>query len=182
MKILSVLSLLAAALLVACASQSPYKSADGSRYGYSDSKIAGDRYRVTFTAPARREQQVRDYALLRAAELTLLNGYDWFVVVDRETRVDRVQDRTTAGVSAGSARAVSRDCGLLACRTYYHPVRDYGASIEAGTSSRGTARSALEIRLGKGVRPEGVESYSAQEVRRNLRRELELEEDTSGDG
>jgi|SRR5690606_38348860 len=166
--------LMIAALLTGCASQSPYKAADGARYGYSDTRIAEDRYRVSFKAPASREAEIRDYALLRAAELTLLEGYDWFVVLDRETEIDRSRDEPAMSIGAARSTAVSRNCGLVACRTYYHPAREYGATFDTGGSRRDSARSELEIRLGKGIRPEAVDSFDAAEVRKNLRESLEL--------
>jgi hypothetical protein len=172
---LAIALLMIAALLSACAGQSPYKAADGSRYGYSDTQIAGDRYRVSFNAPASREGEIRDYALLRAAELTLLEGYDWFVVLDRETEVERTRNQPAMSVGASRSTAVTRNCGLVACTTYYHPARDYGADFDTGAISRGSASSVLEIRLGKGVRPEGIDSFDAVEVRKNLRESLGLE-------
>ncbi|MCK9503489.1 MAG: hypothetical protein M0Q95_04825 [Porticoccaceae bacterium] len=164
-------TMIIAVLITACASESAYKAADGSRYGYSDTRIAEDRYRVSFNAPASREGDIRDYALLRAAELTLLEGYDWFVVLDRKTEIERSRNEPSISVGASRSAAVTRNCGLVACRTYYHPERAYGAGFDAG----GSARSELEIRLGKGVRPEVVDSFDAAEVRSNLRQSLDLE-------
>ena len=65
----------AAALLVAaCASLSPYgPQIGGSGQGYSEQRIENDRWRVTYRGVGD-PGPVSDYALLRAAELTLQNG------------------------------------------------------------------------------------------------------------
>ena len=50
--------------------------------------IEPGRYRVTFHGgPGAPPAQVQDYALLRAADLTLADGYDWFRVTDRDMRL-----------------------------------------------------------------------------------------------
>ena len=69
------LVVLCASLLSACASQSAYLAADGSRdSGYSENQLTENRYRVHFRGNSRTAStEVQDMALLRAAELTLLN-------------------------------------------------------------------------------------------------------------
>jgi len=72
-----------------CASAStpyqPRSSASEIEGGYSDQKLTEGRYRVTFAGNRLTSREtVEGYLLFRAAELTLAEGYDWFVVVDRE--------------------------------------------------------------------------------------------------
>ena len=68
--------------------------------GYSDYRIEPGRYRITFQgadgAPA---GQIRDYVMLRAAQVTLRDGYDWFRISDREGYV--APPRTRSSVSFG---------------------------------------------------------------------------------
>jgi hypothetical protein len=72
--------------LVACASSpTPYREASGG-YGYRDQQLESNRYRVSFAGnSATSLNSVQDYALFRAAELTLAGGHDYFKVVDRST-------------------------------------------------------------------------------------------------
>lgn len=82
-------ALILAAGLAACATPTPYqpriagKSASG---GYVESRIEGDRWRVTFAGNTLTSREtVESYLLFRAAELTLQQGFDGFSIVDRAT-------------------------------------------------------------------------------------------------
>lgn len=79
-KLLAAMALIS---LVACGSSGPYTQARSEGdYGYLENRITENRYRVSFRGNAgTTSDQVKDMALLRAAELTLLNNYDWFRVV-----------------------------------------------------------------------------------------------------
>lgn len=71
--------------LAACsASPTPYQ-AIGEDGGYTDQQLESDRYRVKFEGnSATSRETVEDYALFRAAELTLQTGNDYFKVVSKE--------------------------------------------------------------------------------------------------
>ena len=75
--------------LSACASLAPYGPQTGQGgQGYAEQRIESNRFRVTYNgvgAPG----PVADYALLRAAELTTAQGYDWFEVTQRWSRSRR---------------------------------------------------------------------------------------------
>ncbi|RZJ31613.1 MAG: hypothetical protein EON85_03070, partial [Brevundimonas sp.] len=86
-----VLLVTAAALaLSACATATPYGPAGPqSRYGYSEQRVDSDRYRVSFAGNSvTSREQVEMSLLLRAAELTLESGQDWFATVNRATDRD----------------------------------------------------------------------------------------------
>ncbi|MBL8545963.1 MAG: hypothetical protein JNL81_05830 [Hyphomonadaceae bacterium] len=72
---------MAAALALAasgCAS-TYHARADGASDGYSDRQLAADRWRVEYVGEElSSEQQVETFLLLRAAQVTVANGYDWF--------------------------------------------------------------------------------------------------------
>ena len=79
-----------------CSSMStPYQPVSASNPvsgGYSEMRLAKDRYRVTFSGnDLTSRDKVEGYLLYRAAELTLQEGYDWFSIIERETEhhVDR---------------------------------------------------------------------------------------------
>lgn len=85
-----------ALLLGGCATTStPYQPASASNRvsgGYSEVRLDSDRYRVTFAGNMfTSRDKVEGYLLYRAAELTTQQGYDWFVIRQRETehRVER---------------------------------------------------------------------------------------------
>src|SRR5436189_3527554 len=97
MKRLVLLSLCAAAL-TACATPAVYAPQTSPRgSGFSEQRIESDRVRVSFhgAGPA---SLINDYALLRAADLTLQEGYEWFHVVGRSEE--------SAGYSSGPHMSV----------------------------------------------------------------------------
>lgn len=81
-------------LVAACTTATPYQPyraefAGGVHGGYSDQQIASDRYVVRFHGnELTSRDRVEGYMLYRAAELTLQQGYDWFLVADRQTEHD----------------------------------------------------------------------------------------------
>lgn len=79
----------AVVVITGCATSTPYVPMDG-RYGYSDQRIEDDRYRVLFHGNSSTSREtVETFLLYRAAELTLENGFDYFIVEERGTDVDR---------------------------------------------------------------------------------------------
>ena len=84
-----ILPALAALTLAACATEPTHFQPSNGRQavGFSEMRIEPGRYRVTFQGgPGAPPEQVQDYALLRAANLALADGYDWFRITDRVTR------------------------------------------------------------------------------------------------
>lgn len=82
------LALPLALALPACTTPTPYRPATASdmRTGYSDYRIERDRYRVSFSGNSMTSRDtVERYLLFRAAELALEQGFDGFVMVDRDT-------------------------------------------------------------------------------------------------
>ena len=80
--------MLAAALLTVLAactvSPTPYQ-VEGENGGYSEQQIEEDRYSVKFVGnSATPRDTVEEYALFRAAEVTLEHGHDYFKVVSKE--------------------------------------------------------------------------------------------------
>ncbi len=85
-------------LLAGCATPTPYQPmAEGQTDGFSDARIASDRFRVGFTGNSRTTRETVDlYLLYRAAEVTLANGFDGFTITSRDT------ETRTSYVSTGS--------------------------------------------------------------------------------
>lgn len=93
--------------LIGCSStSSPYGPVNAdSRLGYQQTKLQQDRFRVRFTG--KDVYEVQDYALLRAAELTLDEGYSHFKVLDGHMSDDRGRSfpiSSGVGVSFGGHR------------------------------------------------------------------------------
>jgi len=168
-----IMLVLAVVIMAGCASQPDYRQAQKGGFGYTKSKLSDTQYRVHFKAKGSDKGKAMDYAMLRAAELTLLEGYDWFVVTDRETLVDKetVQTTPTAGFSQRYARVT--ECGVLTCRTSYHPTTQFETGVFVGGSQQSEIESILSIELGKGTRPTSATSFDAREVRDNLKPETD---------
>ncbi|GAA3715250.1 hypothetical protein GCM10022268_24860 [Sphingomonas cynarae] len=100
-----VAALTASTLFVAgCATETRYRPATGQgfyRSGYSDRQIEPNRFLISFAGNSVTSRDtVERYLFFRAAELTLQQGYDYFVMADRDTNL---QSRTysTPGFGGG---------------------------------------------------------------------------------
>jgi hypothetical protein len=166
MKRLALPLILAAGLgLSACASLAPYGAQQGpSGQGYSEQRIESNRYRVTYNgvgAPG----PVADYALLRAAELTTAQGYDWFEVTQRwvDGRPDSAGGfRPSLGVGYGSGRSSGS----------YGSYSSSGVGVGVGLNFSGPSptSTSLEVVMGRGAKPDRPEVYDARGVAGALRR------------
>ena len=77
-----------AAVLVACATATPYQpaSAPGAFDGFSQTMIENDRARVTFGGNSLTNREtVENYLLYRAAEIAVERGFDHFTLQQRDT-------------------------------------------------------------------------------------------------
>lgn len=153
----------------ACASSPEYVPArDVDDYGHYSTRLDDDRYRVVYNGrPSMNPNTAKDYALLRAAELTLQEGNDWFQVVDRETSsIERYAPST--GFRYERAYYVERDCGLLSCRQSVRPTTMTSVGFDS-RDTRSRHSHALEIVMGKGKMPtESGSYYDADSVARSL--------------
>lgn len=145
-----------AVALAACATAvgTAYAPADGKGYGYSDTRIEADRYRITFSGDGATPQDVvEDYALLRAADIAISNGYDWFRVISRDvSRENKGGVGIGAGVGGGGRNVgvgVGGDLGTIGSRPFF------------------TVR--MEVLFGKGARPEGGDYYDARAVKETVK-------------
>jgi hypothetical protein len=147
----------AALALAACATNPGYGPAErAGALGYSDTRLTEERARVLYMGEGVAE--ARDLALLRAAEVTLDAGYDWFEVVASDVerlRGGRGGPRVGVGVGGGSGGGVSVGGGV-------------GLSIPVGGGSGERTRAVLEIFMGAGPAPQGADVYDAREVTANL--------------
>lgn len=147
---------LAAAALTACATPTGYGAAmKPGGYGYTETRIESDRYRVTFRGVGAPDV-IDSFALQRAAELTLSQGRDWFVVDARA--LDRTGGARSPAVSIGAG-------GWSGGRTSVGIGTSVGIPLGGGAEEN-TAR--LDIRLGAGPKPSAPNAYDARSVLANL--------------
>ena len=134
--------------------------------GYAEQRIESNRFRVTYNgvgAPG----PVADYALLRAAQLTLAEGYDWFEVTQRWTdgRLDSAGGlRPSVSIGAGSGRYDGR----------YGSYRSSGVGVGVGLNFSGPSATSttLEVVMGNGETPDRPNAYDARGVQDSLRPRL----------
>jgi hypothetical protein len=154
------LSALGALALSACETPQPmaYQPMNGPRgVGYAEQRIEPGRYRVLFHgAPGAPRAQAEDFALRRAAELALADGYDWFRVYDRAVAYDRGGAGPRVGVSLGG----------MSFGRHSAVGGGVGTGFDLGPGPAMTAT--LEVVMGKGDRPAGPDVYDARGVRRTL--------------
>ena len=160
----------AALALSACATATPYGPAGvNSRFGYSEQRVDADRYRVSFSGNSvTSRDQVEMALLLRAAEVTAENGYDWFSTVnratDRDVRFQAIPDpfyRDRYSPFWGPTWRYQR-------RGLWSPWGDpFGRDFDVREIDRFEASS--EIIMGRGAKPAGdPNAFDAREVVQNL--------------
>lgn len=162
-------------LLGACAAPTPYRPALKGE-GFADRPLEDGRFRVSFSGNETTSRAtVEDYMLYRAAEVTLANGKDHFVVVNRN-----VEERARTVVRHDPDPWAYGWTGfrqpLFSPYYAYHPRNYYGAADPFSpfppayprTSVRETITSYdahAEIALGTGPKPEGdKDAYDARAV------------------
>jgi hypothetical protein len=174
-KIILALLILIAVAVSGCASQSPannsaYKPAKNSGFGYKETLLGPNNYRVQFKSSGS-TRKAQDFALLRAAELTTENGYDWFVVNKRD--LDSDANKKSLGSDFNTRQpTIERDCGLLGCTNRVTSGRaqtfpDIDSDLDETPFPE--VKVILEITFGKGVRPSTKNTYDALETQEKLR-------------
>ena len=125
--------------------------------GYSEYRLEAGRYRVTFQGnPGAPINQVSDYALLRAAELALRDGYDWFRVADRMTQQTGSGRNSSISIGGGSS-SYGRSSGV---------GLGVGTSFNLGPGP--ALSSSVEVVFGKGQRPHDGDTYDARDIVRTI--------------
>jgi hypothetical protein len=169
--------------LSACAtgpSYTPYQAALPGKFGFSEQRIEATRYRITFEGNSRTtRQRVEDSLLLRAANVTLENGYDWFQIANRATDPKTYTERLP---SVGWNGGFGYNSGFASYRTYsrrygwvyvHRPIfNDFGfGPFDSYGETREITRfqANAEIILGKGPKPtDRADAFDARDVSANL--------------
>jgi hypothetical protein len=150
----------ALAVMAACATTPAYgpaKSENG--FGYFSQQIEQGRHMVSYTDndPIR----ARNMALLRASEITLTEGKDWFEITreaaDTEEKRGGGTSLSIGGGTGSYGRSSSVGLGV-------------GIGIPlGGGGGAGKTTHTLEIVTGTNPKPEKAEAYDARSVDMNLR-------------
>ncbi len=151
--------------VAACATTPDYRpSSSPNGVGYSEQIIESDRYLVTFRgSTSSPRDKVESSLLLRAAEVTLNAGYDYFTVIEKESD-------TKSRFYPSSFGPSRYGFGY----SFYHPRVGWRYSYDpfwnAPTYSEATQYEiSAEIRLGLGEKPEDADrAFDAREVVRNV--------------
>ncbi len=168
-KSLMALVTLSGLAIAGCATQPPYKPASSyTGSGYTDQIIESNRFQVTFRGNSvTPRDEVETFLLYRAAELTLENGFDYFVVVQRDTET-RSRSRPLGFGSHYSRYGFGY--------SYFHPRRGwYGAydpfwgrhgySYDQITKYEATA----EVLMHNGEKPkDALRAFDARDVVKNI--------------
>jgi hypothetical protein len=153
------------ALVAACATQTPYGPRGASNYGYTETRIEPNRFRVSFSGNSLTDQEtVETYVLYHAAVLTLREGYDWFEIVERDTEANRRVVGTGGYPGFYPSPFYYR---------YYHPAFGWYPWYDPfwnDVSYREVTRyeADAEVFMGRGEKSDSPRAYDAREVQNNL--------------
>ena len=122
--------------------------------GYTDIQYDKNTFLVTFKGNGYiSSEKVSTYALYRCAEITILNGFDYFIIVD-SNNLSGTSFVTTPGSFQSNTFGSTTTGTFTPGQT--RPIRKYGAS--------------LRIKLFRGDKPENnYDAYNAFELKRYLR-------------
>lgn len=183
-----------AALLMACATATPYQAASepGAYDGFTQTMIENDRARISFAGNSlTKRDTVENYLLYRAAESAVERGFDWFALQERDVEA-KTRTRVTSFPSYNDPYF-----GYAFYRPRYGWSRNYSFSRFGGFSRFGRSRgfgyrgfydpfydpffdeidiqeitkyrATAEVRFGRGAKPAGMnQAYNAREVLNNL--------------
>jgi opacity protein-like surface antigen len=153
------LAMIAALLLAGCASAPTLyqPSAGPQSVGYSEYRIEPGRFRITFRGgPGASPEQVSNYALRRAADLTLGEGYDWFRVSERFLRQDGRDNSPRIGLGVGGGNGG------------YHSGVGVGLGASFSLGGGPAVAATLEVVMGRGEKPSTPDAYDARGIRRAM--------------
>ena len=167
---LFILMLVAPLAMVGCASSDPTayaKAEETGEEGFSHAKLSEGKYRVIFNGNRHTNKQiVRDFALLHAADLTMQQGYDWFIVTDSDSEVEKRDVVAQTHVNPQPAR-IDKHCGLVSCTTTIYPQ---SSSIDViRTQKDGNMITTLYISMGKLPAAMPDNGYNARELAQTIR-------------
>lgn len=145
--------------LSACTSLQPYgpQTRPGGQ-GWSEQRIEADRWRVGYDGVGD-PRRVADLALIRAAELTLEQGRDWFEVTQSWTD-------GRPGAAGGVRPSVSIGAGTGGWGG--HRTSGVGVGVGLDLSGPQPSSARIEIVTGRNPRPDRPDAYDARAILQSL--------------
>lgn len=167
-------------LTAGCATPTAYQPLDPqhrSAGGYSEQQIETDRFRVSFRGNSLTSREtVETYLLYRAAELTLAQGFDWFIMADRNTErrsrtyIDRPFGPGPWGYWGPHWSYHGRGFGWRSWDPYWGDPF-WGDTVDVRTVDRYEATA--EIVMDRGRKPDNeARAFNARSVIENLRERI----------
>ena len=144
-----------------------------SSVGYRDSQLSTGAYQVTFTAPESAGMSgAQNFAMLRAAELTVSKGHAWFQLISTNTKKVEVerQRQTFQQTTANMTCNTGMGAGGMGC-TYSNLQDNSIAGVQMGSAGAYQTRlvTTLVFIMGDGAKPAGDHVYDAKETVERLR-------------
>jgi hypothetical protein len=132
---------LASLISAGCATQYTGRSLAG---GYSDTQLAPDAFRITFSGNGfTSSERTQDFALLRAADLTLSHGFRYFAIINSASGGNTSsitlpgQSYTTASATGMGTQSMGQQLPLTSLQqTFRYSNRILGCSYAASPSAR----------------------------------------------
>lgn len=155
---------LVVALAALCGCATSYKS-NGFQGGFSDVQLAPDVFRVTFNGNGYTSgERAQDFAMLRASELALQNGFGFFAIVDANNSV-RTQSFTTSGKAntTGTVRFYGNQANYSE-QTTYTPGQTYTFF---------KPKSGMVVQCFK-TKPDGINVFDAAFLQQSLKQAYKI--------
>ena len=153
-----------ALLLAGCATD--YQP-DGFTGGFSETQLDENLFEIRFKGNAFvGTDTARDYAMLRAAEVTLQNGYEYFIVLGEE-------DRTQVSTHTYGGSSTTTYDGTMTGNSVYGTANTTYNPPQTNTYHKPISRKTIMLFHEK---PEGVISYSARFVRKSIRNARDIDD------
>lgn len=160
--------------LTACASAgSVYHPASpglSNSVGYSDRQLSTGAYVVVFVAPqSAGAPAAQDFALLRAAELTLEKGHTWFELISTTTaRIEVERPKQTFSQSEGNMTC-NNGPQNMGCSYSMRDNAVGGVQVSGQAGYETRLATTLSLIMGDGAKPAGDHVYDAKETADRLR-------------
>jgi hypothetical protein len=126
MKTKLILICLIAFMLCSCTLYRPYSTKGFGHLGYKDTKIESDKFQVSFFANSNTNPQtVKNYLLYRCAEITLENGFDYFIITNENNiSTSEVSVNVVGSGAFGSTKVAPAYNALIKCGKGTKPDND----------------------------------------------------------
>jgi hypothetical protein len=141
--------------------ETSYRSTGSMWTGFSDVQLAPNKFRINFNGNITDEKsKIRDFTLLRSAEVTIENGFKYFVVLDEKNLTEEI---------SSSMPMTSYSSGSLS-----------GGSFSANTQYYGGGTAVFRAPIFNNTiicytkKPQGLDSYDATFLVNSLKKAYDI--------